>query len=65
MYKLSIDNVKEVLNMALKKNLTFYDASHIYVAEKNKLKLVTKDKEILRSYNKAINVEKLLEELTK
>ncbi len=65
MHKLSIDNIGEVLNIALEKNLTFYDASYIYVAEKNKLKLVTEDKEILHNYNKAINVDKLLKELNK
>lgn len=65
MYKLSIDNIGEVLSIALEKNLSFYDVAYIYVAEKNKLKLVTEDKEILHNYDKAINTSKLLEEIDK
>ncbi len=30
-----------VLNLALEKNLTFYDASYLYLAQKNKVSLLT------------------------
>ena len=60
-----IDNIKEVLKIAISKDLTFYDSSYIYVAERSNLTLVTEDKELLSKYTRAINTEKLLKELTK
>mgnify|MGYP000123676372 CR=1 FL=1 len=60
---LKIDNIDEVLKIAIDKNITFYDASYIYVAEKTGLKLVTEDKEILEKYGNAINLKKMLEEI--
>ncbi len=42
---LDIDK-KKVLNLSIKKNLTFYDASYLYLAKTNKAKLLTLDKKL-------------------
>lgn len=61
--KLSIEaEVFEVLGIAAKSGLTFYDASYAYVARREGLKLVTEDPELLR-FPEAITVEALLREL--
>ena len=52
----------EILNLAIKENLTFYDASYLYVAREHGLKLVTEDEDLLR-YGVSINVDQLLGEL--
>jgi predicted nucleic acid-binding protein len=61
--KLSIDKeILKVQEIAIKNNLTFYDAAYIYVARRNKLKLVTEDKTLL-NFPEAINLNTLLKEL--
>jgi len=61
--KLSIKaEMFEVLDIAAKSGLTFYDASYAYVARREGLKLVTEDSELLR-FLEAITVEALLREL--
>ena len=57
------DDLKEILRIAGEHKLTFYDASYVYVAEKRKLQLITEDKEILKKYQKAINLEDALGKL--
>jgi len=37
---------REVIGMALKENVTVYDASYLYIAVKHKLMLVTDDREL-------------------
>jgi len=41
--KLEIDSIANVLAIAIKRNLTFHDASYAYLAEKENLTLVTQD----------------------
>jgi predicted nucleic acid-binding protein len=41
--KITIDSISNVLAVAIEKNLTFYDASNAYLAEKENLRLVTQD----------------------
>jgi len=55
--RLTVDNLEEVLKVAVERNLTFYDASYVYVAEKLSLKLVTEDEEILEKCSDAVNLE--------
>ncbi len=52
----------DVLSLALNENLTFYDASYLYVARAQRMKLVTEDQELLR-YSEAISTERLVQEL--
>ncbi len=62
--KLRVDNIGEVLKTAVTKNLTFYDASYIYIAEKLNVKLVTEDREMLEKCKNALNLNELLKHLT-
>lgn len=54
---ITIDNMVEVQKIATEKGLTFYDASYLYAAEKNNLKLVTEDRELLNSSKNAVNLQ--------
>jgi predicted nucleic acid-binding protein len=57
--KISIDGIKDVLELALERNLSFYDASYAYISEKENLKLVTEDTEILKKCKCAITIKEL------
>jgi predicted nucleic acid-binding protein len=52
--KLEIDSINEVLAVAIERNLTFYDASYAYLAEKENLTLVTQDNHLLKKCKGAI-----------
>lgn len=57
--KLEIDSIADVLAVAIERKLTFYDASYVYVAEKEKLKLVTQDTELLKNCKSAIRPDEM------
>lgn len=54
--------LREVVELAISENLTFYDASYLYAARIYGMKLVTEDSDLLR-FPEAINVDQLLKEL--
>jgi len=56
--KLEMIDPEEVLKMAVNEGLTFYDASHLYLAVKNNLTLVTDDEKLYRIAEKYIRVLK-------
>jgi predicted nucleic acid-binding protein len=56
--KISIDSIADVLTIAIERNLTFYDASYTYIAEKQNMKLVTQDTDLLKKCKVAIPIEK-------
>jgi len=61
---LSIKNeIEEVLNLAIKESLTFYDASYLQAARTYRVKLVTEDRDLLK-FPESINVDMLLKEIT-
>ncbi len=60
--KISINGVGDVLTVALERNLTFYDASYAFIAEKDGLKLVTEDTELLKKCKCAIQTKDALED---
>lgn len=66
MYIESIDPLEalNVLEIALKENLTVYDASYLYIAKRMQLILVTEDEELMDRAKKlsikAINVDEFL-----
>lgn len=62
---LRVENLEGILEIATERNLSFYDASYAYTAEKENLVLVTEDKKLLKSTNNAIGVEELLARLNK
>ena len=52
----------EILSLAIGEDLTFYDASYLYMSRKLGYKLVTEDSK-LRRYPEAIGVDELIREL--
>ena len=62
--RLSVGNeIAEVLQIAIENDLTFYDASYLYLAKKYGLKIFTQDQDLLR-FSEAISVEDLIKNLT-
>ena len=57
--KFEIDSLFEVLAVAMERNLTFYDASYASIAEKNGLKLVTQDIDLLGRCKAAIPIDNM------
>ena len=57
--KMEVDSIADVLAVAIERNLTFYDASYAYIAEKNDLRLVTQDADLLKKCKVAIPVDKM------
>jgi predicted nucleic acid-binding protein len=57
--KMAIDSVVDVLVIAIERNLTFYDASYAYIAEKQTMKLVTQDTDLLKKCKVAIPIDKM------
>ena len=55
--KLEIDSIANVLMVAIERHLTFYDASYAYLAEKENLKLVTQDSDLLKKCKVAISIK--------
>ncbi len=55
--KISIGGIGDVLAIALERNLTFYDASYAYIAQKEGLQLVTEDADLLKKCKCAVRVD--------
>ncbi len=56
---ITIDNMVDIQRIALENGLTFYDAAYIHTAEKHNLRLVTEDKDLLKSSKNAVNLKAL------
>ena len=57
--KVWVDSIGKVLSIAVERNLTFYDASYAYLAEKEDMKLVTEDADLIKKCKCAIRIEKM------
>ena len=57
--KFEIDSIANVLEISMGRHLTFYDASYAYLAEKENLKLVTADTDLLRKCKAAIPINQM------
>ena len=57
--KLQIDSLQNVLALAIERNLTFYDASYAYLAEKENLLLVTEDTDLLKKCKIALSIKEM------
>ena len=57
--KMEIDSIADVLAIAMERNLPFYDASYAYIAEKQNIRLVTQDTDLLKECKVAIPVDKM------
>jgi predicted nucleic acid-binding protein len=57
--KLEADSMANVLALAIEKRLTFYDASYAYLAERENLRLVTEDTDLLKKCKVAISIKEM------
>lgn len=57
-------DMSDILELAARENLTFYDASYLIAAKKYGIKLVTEDRDLLR-FSECMSVEDLIRELKK
>jgi|SRR5665648_30739 len=57
--KIEIDSLANVLAIAIERHLTFYDASYAYIAEKENMKLVTQDTDLLKKCKVAISINEM------
>ena len=57
--KKAIDSLSNVLALAIERNLTYYDASCAYLAEKENLRLVTQDIDLLKKCKTAITINEM------
>jgi predicted nucleic acid-binding protein len=57
--KFDVDSLANVLEVAIGRHLTFYDASYVYLAEKENLKLVTADTDLLKKCKTAITINEM------
>lgn len=57
--KLEIVSLANVLAVAIDRNLTFHDASYAYLAEKENLRLVTQDTDLLKKCKVAISIKEM------
>ena len=57
--KFEVDSLVNVLEVAIERHLTFYDASYAYLAEKENLKLVTADSDLLKKCRTAISINEM------
>ncbi|MCJ7423454.1 type II toxin-antitoxin system VapC family toxin [Candidatus Bathyarchaeota archaeon] len=57
--KLEIDSLGSVLEVAIDRHLTFYDASYAYLAEREDLRLVTSDTDLLKKCKTAISIKEI------
>ena len=57
--KMELYSIADVLAFAIERNLTFYDASYAYIAEKQNMKLVTQDADLLKKCKVAIPADKM------
>jgi len=60
-YSIDAEHLKEVEKIAVERGLSFYDASYVYVAEKQGLKLVTEDENLLNKSKNSTTLDKFLE----
>ena len=57
--KFEVDSLANVLEVAIKWHLTFYDASYAYLAETENLRLVTADMDLLKKCKVAISISEM------
>ena len=58
--EMKIDSIANVLAVAIERHLTFYDASYAYIAEKENIKLVTEDIDLLKKCRAAIPIKEMI-----
>lgn len=59
-YSIDAENLKEVEKIAVERDVSFYDASYVYTAETQNLKLITEDEDLLKKCRNSVTLEKFL-----
>lgn len=59
-HPIDVPHLKEVKKIAVERDLTFYDASYVYVAETQDLKLITEDEDLLSKCKNSMALGKFL-----
>jgi predicted nucleic acid-binding protein len=54
-----MDSLANILAVAMERDLTFYDASYVYLAEEENLRLVTQDMDLLNKCKTAITIKEM------
>lgn len=59
-YSIDAKNLKEVEKIAIERDLSFYDASYVYTAEKHGLRLITRDEDLLKNCKNSVTLDEFL-----
>ncbi len=57
--EIGVDSIVNVLALAMERNLSFYDASYAYLAEKEDMELVTEDIDLIKKCRCAIRLKEM------
>ncbi len=55
--RIEIKSIADVLALAIDRNLTFYDASYVFIAESEHLRLITQDEKLRKKTKNAISID--------
>jgi len=59
-YRIETEHLRDVEKIAVERDLTFYDASYVYMAETKNLKLITEDEELLNKCKNSLHLNEFL-----
>ena len=63
-YRIETEHLRDVEKIAVERDLTFYDASYVYMAETKNLKLITEDEELLNKCKNSLPLNEFLKSLS-
>jgi len=63
-YRIEMQHLRDIEKIAVERDLTFYDASYIYMAETQNLKLITEDEELLSKCENSLPLNEFLKSLS-
>ena len=63
-YRVKTQHLRDLEKIAVERDLTFYDASYIYMAETRNLKLITEDEELLSKCENSLSLNEFLKSLS-
>ena len=63
-YRVKTQHLRDLEKIAVERDLTFYDASYIYMAETRNLKLITEDEELLSKCENSLPLNEFLKSLS-
>jgi len=63
-YRIETQHLRDIEKIAVERDLTFYDASYVYMAETKNLKLITEDEELLNKCKNSLFLNEFLKSLS-